>query len=159
MCVISLALAVTANAVPLEQGDIVIAGATSGRITIDQDSDATGAVMLRGGYFVTPEIEVGGLLDATFASTSWTIAAYGAYNFTQIGPESLCPYAGGFIGYFDFGGNVNGFVWGPALGVKWFPLGAENIFIVGEYQYQSFHADGGSYGQHEFLVGLGIVTP
>ena len=159
MCVISLALAVTANAQPLEQGDIIVAGAAHGSLTIDDNSNATGAVLLRGGYMVTPEIEVGGFLDVQFSSTIWTVAAYAAYNFTQIGPESIVPYAGGFVGYFDYDGNASGFVWGPAVGVKWFPLGADNIFVNAEYQWQNYNPDGGSWSQHEFLIGLGILIP
>lgn len=167
MCVISLVLAVTANAQPLEQGDIIVmtgsnVGDTSAGVAGGSNQATVWALNLRGGYFVTPEIEVGGMFMGAWSTgaDAYSIVGYGAYNFTQIeiGPENLVPYAGVFIGYIDPGAN-NGWVWGPMAGIKWFPFGADNILIFVEYQYQDIQDIPGWTDAHVAEVGFGILLP
>ncbi|UCG58046.1 MAG: hypothetical protein JSU70_00795 [Phycisphaerales bacterium] len=159
MLAISLVLTTTAMAQPLEQSDIIVAGSSSAGVWGADGMTTLWTLNLRGGYMVTPEIEVGGMFMASWGGVdTYTIAAYGAYNFVTIGPENLVPYAGLFIGYIDPGFD-DGWVWGPMVGVKWFPFGADNIFIWGEYQYQDIQDIAGASDAHQGLVGLGVLLP
>jgi len=111
------------------------------------------------GYFVTPEIEVGGYImyaqddwdgevefknerigDLEFTIRDWNMGAFAAYYFETDGEWR--PYVGGFLGYesgvLDFGGGDefkrNDFAVGGFVGVKFFISEKATIFI--EYRLQ-----------------------
>jgi hypothetical protein len=105
------------------------------------------------GYFVTPEIEIGGWLGYNYRDVDgtvefkgsnegdieWTesffeIAFFGAYYFETDG--EWMPYVGGFLGYED--GEIeidseeivrDGFMMGAILGIKYFVSEKTTIFI------------------------------
>lgn len=144
-----LALA-TAGQAGIDEGDWEV------RVAVDWflgDLENSFGTDLALGYFVTPEIEVGGWIgyhhrdvDGTVqfknskdGSLDWTeslfqVAAFGAYYFE--GDGEWMPYVGGFLGYEDGRIDIDketivrdGFFLGAMIGIKYFVAEKAMIFI------------------------------
>ena len=162
----------------VKQGDVEISVATAwqrlhyepGMVVFSHQDNTVAALGL--GYFFTNELEVGlsasGMRSSIDGMVPLTVSAYniGAnlkYHFLTEG--TIVPYAGMQACYsfaelsVGLGGEstVDGIMWGPLGGIKFFVSESTSIFV--EYQYQLF---GGNIGTafedgHEILVGLSFA--
>jgi len=155
----------TSSFAGIDEGDWEVA--LGGNLFFSDFHDNYG-VNLTLGYFVTAEIEIGGWVswnnqsldgnvnykghhegDLKIEKTWWDIAFFGYYYFHVEG--EWAPYIGAFLGYesgtLDSGGDVDdlldfdrdGFMFGGALGVKYFVSEKTTIFF--EYRLTWRNAD------------------
>lgn len=91
------------------------------------DGDGTGIVFIKGGYYVTQQVEAGASLQLIFAAgeTGTGIGPYVTYNFLTADAK-LLPYVGGQLSFLSIAGiDINsGGVYG---GAKYFLTEAVNV--------------------------------
>ncbi len=170
--VVALTLAGTTNA-GVKQGDkeLDIYGSYNTFNAVGGGSLDTTTVAGTLGYFVSDELEIGlvgswsDLSVDGLGLTMWGIGGNLKYHFgTQ---NTVVPYAGGqFLyekleaeasGSWSGGGSVDGYLYGPLAGLKFFT--SDRTFLFLEYQYQLYGGDigDGIDDGHGVYVGISFL--
>lgn len=148
----------------VNKGDIeldALAGWTSiSGETSDADMDIL-FLAARGGYFVTENIQVGGVgtwmsLDNGVDSDIYGLGVFGKFHFMP--DKQWVPYAGGqcLWGSADMGElDTDGYIYGPLVGVRYELTPTTDLFVEG--QYNLFGGDLDDVFDDMWVVMVGLV--
>ena len=152
--VVALILIGTTNAA-VEKGDTEVSIYGSWQKLNDEGGDSLDITTIAGGlgYFVTDELElslVGNWWELSAGGadlTMWGLGGNAKYHFTT--DSTTVPYVGGQFLYEKLeaegssvvggGGSVDGYLYGPLFGAKFFMNDSTSLFV--EYQYQMYGGD------------------
>jgi hypothetical protein len=157
--VASLLLAGVATAA-VQQGDLEVSLAGQFR---HESYEPTGSetffeIQGRVGYFMTDNIQVGGLGAGDWGpgDDSYRLGIFGSYHFMPA--NQLVPYVGGQAAYQWQTGTPgpDGLMYGPLVGVR-FELNPRSDLFV-EYQYRLFTGDLDDQFRNMHAVVFGIIT-
>ena len=152
--VVALILIGTTNAA-VEKGDTEVSIYGSWQKLNDEGGDSLDITTIAGGlgYFVTDELQlslVGNWSEMSVDGldlTLWGLGGNAKYHFMT--DSTTVPYVGGQFLYekleastsggWSGGGSVDGYLYGPLLGAKFFMNDSTSLFV--EYQYQMYGGD------------------
>jgi hypothetical protein len=165
LSLVSLVFAGVASA-EVKKGDVLLdflAGWTQQNFTDESGGGDISALFaaVRPGIALTDNIRVAGM--AAFAdisngadTTLWAVGASGEYVFMPANTLNL--YIGAQVAWADadtdVGGDADGLLWGPRVGLLYTLNRANNLFA--EYQYQIWDGDIGDLLDDGHMVLLGI---
>jgi hypothetical protein len=162
LSLVSLMLCGVASA-SVKQGEVELDFAGSLTFTnfadrpgVPGDSETVFDIFARLGYFLTDNIEVGGVANGTWQDgpDTYGLGGFAFYNFMPA--NQLVPYVGGQLVYDWTTGDPgeNGFMYGPIAGVRYELNPTNDIFV--EYQFRLFTGDLGDEFDNVHGVFFGI---
>jgi len=148
----------TANAA-VKEGDTEISlyGSYTGTDYEDGSSSDSTVLALGVGRFFTDELELGGTVLGAWAEDIDLYALGGTLKYHFLTDRTTVPYFGGQLSYSLYeaaGTDVDGLLYGPLAGMKFFV--SENTSLFVEYQYQIYGGDIGDFLESSHALMFGI---